>query len=151
LFEAGRVYYCQHYTPELVWRREWMSHANGSTGLSELTVVTETVDTDLSHYSMAAQATAKSLAEGVWAIDLPDSFRITLLSPARYRERYGQLCIDAGGRRSFFGAIVLKAPDLGRIPRDPAVFAGLRTSEGAHSLALSLPSLNTLLEFRSDR
>jgi Glyoxalase-like domain len=27
MFEAGRVYYCQHYTPELVWHRPWMSHA----------------------------------------------------------------------------------------------------------------------------
>ncbi|QDW36882.1 VOC family protein [Bradyrhizobium sp. KBS0727] len=151
LFEAGRVYYCQHYTPELVWRREWMSHANGSTGLSELVVVTETADADLLHYSKAAQAAMSSPAEGVWTVDLPDSFRITLLSLARYRERYGQLCVDAGGRRSFFGAIVLKAPDLGRIPRDPAVLAGLRASEAVHSLALSVPCLNTLLEFRNDR
>ena len=44
LFEAGRVYYCQHYTPELVWRRPWMSHANGCSGLSELVVVTSALD-----------------------------------------------------------------------------------------------------------
>ncbi len=35
LFEAGRVYYCRHYTPELIWHRPWMSHANGCSGLSE--------------------------------------------------------------------------------------------------------------------
>jgi hypothetical protein len=40
LFEAGRVYYCQHYTPELVWHRPWMSHPNGVLGLSELVIVT---------------------------------------------------------------------------------------------------------------
>src|ERR1700694_1529309 len=32
-FDAGRVYYCQHHTPELVWYRPWMSHANGCSGL----------------------------------------------------------------------------------------------------------------------
>jgi catechol 2,3-dioxygenase-like lactoylglutathione lyase family enzyme len=28
------VFICQHLTPELVWRREWQSHANGATELT---------------------------------------------------------------------------------------------------------------------
>ena len=28
-FSAGRLYYCQHFTPELVWRKEWQAHPNG--------------------------------------------------------------------------------------------------------------------------
>ncbi len=30
----GRVYFCQHFTPELVWRDEWRHHANGATALA---------------------------------------------------------------------------------------------------------------------
>jgi catechol 2,3-dioxygenase-like lactoylglutathione lyase family enzyme len=33
-----RVFFCQHLTPHLVWRREWQSHANGATGIAHLTV-----------------------------------------------------------------------------------------------------------------
>jgi Glyoxalase-like domain len=30
------VFFCQHLTPHLVWRREWQSHANGATGIAYL-------------------------------------------------------------------------------------------------------------------
>jgi hypothetical protein len=151
LFPAGRVYYCQHYTPELVWRREWMSHANGCSGLRELVVVTNAIETDAPLYAKAAQAPAKQQESDVWTVDTVDSFRITLLSPARYRERYGALCVEADGRSSFFGAIVLKAADLGRVGDLAAPLPELRSATGEHSLALLAPFLNTLFEFRSDR
>src|ERR1700733_10095603 len=151
LFAAGRVYYCQHYTPELVWRREWMSHANGGRGLSELVVVTTAIETDASRYARAAQASAKQQEIDIWTIDLVDAFRITLLSPARYLERYGALCVETDGRSSFFGAIVFKMTDLDRIRGLAAPLPELRSIAGQHSLALLAPFLNTLFEFQSDR
>ena len=151
LFEAGRVYYCQHYTPELVWQRRWMSHANGCSGLGELVVVASAIETDVSRYAKATQAQAENRGRDVWTIDLADAFRITLMSPARYRERYGELCVEAGDRNSFFGAIVFKAADIGRIRDLAAPISQLRSETGEHSLTLLTPFLNTLLEFRSDR
>jgi hypothetical protein len=151
LFEAGRVYYCQHYTPELVWHRQWMSHANGCSGLGELVVVTSAIETDVSRYAKAAQVRAQNRGSDVWTIDLVDAFRITLMSPARYRERYGELCVEANGRNSFFGAIAFKAADIGRIHDLAAPISELRSGTGEDSLTLLAPFLNTLLEFRSDR
>jgi Glyoxalase-like domain len=151
LFEAGRVYYCQHYTPELVWRREWMTHANGCSGLSELVVVTAAIETDLSRYAKAAQAPAEKRQSDVWTIDLADAFHITLLSPARYLERYGELCVEADGRNSFFGAIVFKTTDIDRIRDLAAPLTELHSAAGEHSQALLAPFLDTLFEFRSDR
>jgi hypothetical protein len=151
LFEAGRVYYCQHYTPELVWRRQWMSHANGCSGLSELVVVTAAIETDVPRYAKAAQSPAEKRASDVWTIDLVDAFRITLMSPARYLERYGDLCVRTDGRNSFFGAIVFKTVDVDRIRDLATPLAELRSGAGEHSLALLAPFLNTLFEFRSDR
>jgi hypothetical protein len=151
LFAAGRVYYCQHYTPELVWRREWMTHANGCNGLSELVVVTAAIETDAPLYAKVAQAAAKQRENDVWTIDLIDSFRITLLSPARYRERYGALCVETDARSSFFGAIVFKTAELGRIRDVATPLPELRSATSEHSLTLLAPFLNTLFEFRSDR
>ncbi|MDB5370834.1 MAG: hypothetical protein JWP20_2392 [Roseomonas sp.] len=34
----GRVFFCHHFTPELVWRPEWQSHPNGVTGIAEFVV-----------------------------------------------------------------------------------------------------------------
>ncbi|MGO8911939.1 MAG: VOC family protein [Bradyrhizobium sp.] len=151
LFEAGRVYYCQHHTPELVWHRQWMSHANGCRGLSELVVVTAAIETDLSRYAKAAQAHAENRGGDIWTIEVGGGFRITLMSPARYRERYGERCVEADGRNSFFGAIVFKAADVGRIRDFAASISELRSGGSALSLVLLVPFLNTLLEFRGDR
>jgi hypothetical protein len=151
LFEAGRVYYCQHYTPELVWHGSWMSHANGCHALSELVVVSAGIDTDVVSYAKAAQVPAESRGGDVWTIDVADGFRITLMSPARYRERFGAFCIEADGRNSFFGALVFKSPDVGHIRDLAAPISELRAGARADSLVLLVPFLNTLLEFRSDR
>src|SRR5258708_4367778 len=35
----GRVYFCEHLTPELVWRSEWQSHANGARSIRRVVVV----------------------------------------------------------------------------------------------------------------
>ncbi|MDN3563850.1 VOC family protein [Paeniroseomonas aquatica] len=32
----GRVYWCEHLTPEHVWRPEWQVHANGATGVARI-------------------------------------------------------------------------------------------------------------------
>jgi hypothetical protein len=31
---AGRLYFCQHFTRDLVWRDEWRRHANGTIGIA---------------------------------------------------------------------------------------------------------------------
>jgi hypothetical protein len=147
LFEAGRVYYCQHYTPELVWHRPWMSHPNGCHGLSELVIVTSNVGADAPRYAKAAQSSAERQGDD-WAIVLSAGFRLSLISPARYRERYGDQCVEPNGRQSFFGAVVFNAPDLAPIRDLASSISDLRVGTGQASLAVQIPFLNTLLEFR---
>ncbi|WP_298261200.1 VOC family protein [Bradyrhizobium sp.] len=146
LFEAGRVYYCQHYTPELVWHRPWMLHTNGVCGLKELVIVTSIAEVDVLRYAKAAQSSP--LREGDdWWIVLPGGFRLTLISPERYRARYGELGVQADGRGSLFGALVFDAPDLKRIGNLASSIADLRVESEHGSLRVQAPSLNTLFEF----
>lgn len=37
-FDEGRVYFCRHLTPDLVWQPAYMSHANGVSGIGKLTI-----------------------------------------------------------------------------------------------------------------
>lgn len=147
VFEAGRVYYCQHYTPELVWHRPWMSHANGARGLRELVVVTMNAEADVARYAKAAQSSPQRQGDDR-TIALSGGFRITLLSPGRYRERYGELGIVTDGGHGFFGALVFEGPEPGRIHDLAASIADLRTGKTGDSLLVQIPFLNTLLEFR---
>jgi hypothetical protein len=150
LFEAGRVYYCQHFTPELVWHRPWMSHSNGVRGLSELVIVTSNLETDVLRYAKAAQAPSKWQGDD-WTVVLSNGFHLTLITPARYRARYGDQCVEGDGRQSFFGAIVFDSPDLARIHDLASSIPDLRVGASEASLALLIPFLNTLLEFRESR
>jgi hypothetical protein len=147
LFAAGRVYYCQHYTPELVWHRPWMSHPNSVRALSELVIVTSNLETDVPHYAKASQAPSERQGDG-WTVVLSNGFHLTLISPARYRERYGDQCVKADGRQSFFGAIVFDSLDLARVRDLASSIPDLRVGANEVSLSLLIPFLNTLLEFR---
>lgn len=37
-FSEGRVYFCRHLTPDLVWQPAYMMHANGVSGIGKLTI-----------------------------------------------------------------------------------------------------------------
>src|SRR6266571_1388909 len=37
----GRVYFCQHLTPKLVWRPEWGRHPNGALALAQVTIAAQ--------------------------------------------------------------------------------------------------------------
>ena len=150
LFEAGRVYYCQHYTPELVWHRPWMSHSNGVRALSEMVIVTSNAEVDAPRYAKAAQSSAERQGDD-WTIALSGNFRLSLISPTRYRGRYGERCVEANGRHSFFGAIVFDTPEPARIRDLASSIAELRIGADETSLAVLIPFLDTLLEFRAPR
>jgi hypothetical protein len=36
----GRVYFCEHLTPELVWRPEWQTHPNGACAIARVVIAT---------------------------------------------------------------------------------------------------------------
>ncbi|HET7886703.1 MAG TPA: VOC family protein [Bradyrhizobium sp.] len=146
-FAAGRVYYCQHDTPELVWYRPWLAHPNGVRGLSELVIVTSNAEIDVPRYAKAAQSSPTRQGDD-WIVALPGGFRLTLMSPARYRARYGELCVEANGRSSFFGATVLDAPEPARIGDLASSVPDIRVGAGQGTLRVLVPFLNTLLEFR---
>jgi Glyoxalase-like domain len=147
MFEAGRVYYCQHYTPELVWHRPWMSHPNAVRGLREIVIVTANAEVEVPRYSKAAQSSPERQGDD-WVVALPGGFRLTLMSPARYRARYGELAVESDDRSGFFGAIVLDAPDLPRVGGLASTVPDLRIEAGQGSLRVLVPFLTSLLEFR---
>jgi catechol 2,3-dioxygenase-like lactoylglutathione lyase family enzyme len=48
---GGRIFLCEHLTREVVWRREWQSHALGATAIAAIAIVTEDVTADARTYA----------------------------------------------------------------------------------------------------
>ncbi len=50
-FQAGRVYFCEHLTPDLIWRPDWLTHPNGFAGFERIVVSSTDPATDAARYA----------------------------------------------------------------------------------------------------
>lgn len=69
LFPAGRVYFCQHLTPELVWRQDWLNHPNGLRAIASVTVASVDAAADAVLYGAVAGGAVVAQGDG-YVLDL---------------------------------------------------------------------------------
>jgi hypothetical protein len=147
VFSAGRVYFCEHGTPDLVWRPEWQGHANGAMEIAEVVVVAEDVPNVAAAYAKLVEGEVVVLRGGVRAIDIADT-RLTFRTPHGYREQYGDLASDMGGRDSIFGALVFRTASLALVA---GILEGLPNQTaatiGPESIVVRLAEYDSVLEF----
>jgi hypothetical protein len=128
---AGRVYFCEQLTPELVWRPEWMTHANGVTALAELVVVGSQPDTLAARYARLGP--------------MSDDFALSVTTHRGFAARYGELAKHAPVRADFFGAIRLRSSAPDQLARN-ANRLGLPVHGDGDRVVIALPAFNALLE-----
>lgn len=84
----GRVFFCQHLLPELVWRPEWQEHANGAIGITEYAYITP----DPKHSAKVLERVfgASTVTHDVnGAFYHTDGATVAYLKPETFRTRYG--------------------------------------------------------------
>lgn len=148
-FPAGRVYFCQHLTPELVWRAEWQSHKNGAQGVAAMLIVSKTPKKDADQYAAVCGGLARRGAHGEYRIK-GQSYELVIVSPKAYEDCFGALTCDAGGRPSFFGAIAIrtnKLDNLRKILEHTNPDSEIRWRDLGNRIALNVPGFNSILEF----
>jgi hypothetical protein len=112
--QGGRVYFCEHATPELVWRREWQHHRNGARGVAEFTLVVPEPAREAARYAEVTGATPRPGASD--EIELPfGTCTVRLATLDAYLARYGNAAVDARGRDAFMGALALRATALAQV------------------------------------
>jgi len=155
-YPAGRVYFCHHHTPDLVWRAEWQAHRNTAHSLASLTVVGADPAGDAAHYARCIEQSIAPDPSG-YRIRLPAHRQppdaapadLRFITQASYQRRYGPLCCDSGGRASYFGAISLRVRSLDAVRAcvaDDNPRIALAELPGG-TLGVSITALNCLLEF----
>lgn len=145
VFEAGRVYFCEHGTPELVWRPEWSTHANGAVAIAEFVVVATELEAEAARYGDVAGAADIMGGAAEQVIALPGA-RLSVLSPARYAERFGEMALALGHRSSMFGAITLATGDLAAATR-AVENSGLTSRTEAGRVVVGVSDFDSLIEF----
>lgn len=133
---AGRVYYCQHLTPELVWRDEWMSHANGVEAIVGVTVASADVET--------TRATLDRLGVSGAA---KGGFATEVLDVAALGERFGEPAASLKAGEERFVAVTLRARELAPLlERVRAVGLPLELDREGWRLVVAMPEQALLLE-----
>ena len=127
-FGGGRIYFCHHLTPDLVWRPEWLDHPNGFAAIDRVEL--ESPDPAGTADRIARAFGGTRVGSG--AVELEDSVIAVAAGPAE---------------RMVATGLVFHALD-GLVDR--AVAAGVSVSEAsANRVTLTLPSLDTVLLCRS--
>jgi len=69
----GRVYFCEHLTPELIWRPEWQTHPNGALALARVALLARDPDSVAAGFDRifgagaVARATGQDCPHVLWA------------------------------------------------------------------------------------
>lgn len=109
-FTAGRVYFCQHLTPELVWREGASGHANGSCHISEVVAVSARPQEQARVFAGLAGRDVDVDGDGLCARF--EDLLVRVLSPESYRRAYGASALVDHGRTEFLGALTIECDHL---------------------------------------
>lgn len=66
---GGRVFLCEHLTRELVWRREWQSHALGATAVAAIAIVTDEVAAHARTYARLLDAETRVIESDLLLVE----------------------------------------------------------------------------------
>ena len=109
--QSGRVFFCYHYTPELVWREEWRRHPNGVTGVAEFVIASGEPERmgDLFRRLFGAD----SVRETEGGLCLPaGSGNVLVLRPDAVAERFGEVpALEEGRDRMVALSLRCAAPE----------------------------------------
>ena len=106
---AGRLYFCHHFTRDLVWRDEWRHHANGVIGIDRIVVVSDPVGVviDLFGRMFGAEALRRSsLRLGLTSLSVAERSIFEFV--------WADSAPDPAGRSQYMAALGLRVQDLDR-------------------------------------
>ncbi|MFK7967043.1 MAG: VOC family protein [Burkholderiaceae bacterium] len=145
-FPAGRVYFCEHYTPDLVWRPEWQSHANAAKSIAAIVLVAQEAQQQANAFASLLSTTVESVNDDEFQINC-DGFAITVMSPSVYEQQYGSVAQDTGREGSFFGALKIRTTDPSAVQHAANKLGYPVHISGANHTLVLQPEFDSVLEF----
>lgn len=144
---AGRLYFCQHLTRDLVWRDAWRHHANGTIGVIRAVIAA----TDPSVLGglfarMFGDDTVRQTPEGcTLAVGLS---RFDVVTPPALQRAFGDAAPSGDGRDTFMAALTLRTRALEAVAASLSA-GGVAAQREAHRIVVPAGSaFGATLEFR---
>ena len=121
----GRVYFCEHQTPDLVWRPEWQTHPNGARAISRVVVAsadpprTAVLFRDLFGSDAVADRDGRQVMTA-------GTVQVELVAPDLVAAEFGEAVAEPVGRAEYMAALGIRVRSL------PAAAQQLRSVQGVH-------------------
>jgi len=140
----GRVYFCEHLTPDLVWRPEWQTHPNGANAISRVVVATPDPQraAGLFRDLFGAHAIAERNGRQVMTAG---TAQVELSPPNMIAAEFGAAA-EPAGRAEYMAALGIKVRSLRETAQMMRAVTGVRV-EAQRVLAPAAAAFNTTIVF----
>jgi hypothetical protein len=109
--EMGRVYFCEHQTPDLVWRPEWRVHPNGATAITRIVVATGDPQRCAGLFRSLFGNDAVTGHDGRQIMSARTA-QVELATPNMVTADLGDAAADPAGRSDYMAALEIRVASL---------------------------------------
>ena len=147
VFKAGRIYFCDHLTPNLVWIPEYISHQNNVLGTTEITLIDSNPLSILNNFKKIKDKIQIDAYENFTTVRT-DDIKISLYDMESFKERYKNFGENLNLRKEMFGSIILNTSSLMFLRKiNQFNFQNILKCEDENKIQILLKDYNLILEF----
>ncbi len=109
----GRIYFCHHFTRELVWRDEWRHHANGAVAVARAIIVEPDPAKASKLYSDMFGTESIHDIKGGKSLTVGNA-RYDIVTETALKAEFGDAVPDAEGRPAYMAGLTLRTTSLAK-------------------------------------
>ena len=141
----GRVYFCEHLTPDLVWRPEWQAHPNSACAIARVVVATPDPPRTAKLFRDLFGDAGVSEHDGRCEI-AAGSVQVELTPPTMVAAEFGDAAAEAAGRAEYMAALGIRVRSLGEAAQWLRTVPGVRI-EPQRLIVTAAAAFNTTIVF----
>src|SRR5688572_27001305 len=142
----GRVYWCHHFTRDLVWRDEWRHHANGTVAVVRALIVEPDPAKGAQLYADMFGAENVRDIKGGKTVVIGNS-RFDIVTEAALKAEFGDAVPEAAGRPAYMAGLTFRTVSLKKAAAALAQGKIACVKRKARIVVPAKEALNAVLEF----
>ena len=147
IFKAGRIYFCNHLTPNLVWIPKYKSHKNNVLGITEITIIDSNPLLVLENINKISDRIKIDKQENLITVKTND-IKISLYDKKSFKERYKNFGEEINLRKEMFGSLTFKISSFLFLRKMNQInLHNLSKFEDENKIQILLKDYNLILEF----
>ena len=144
----GRVYFCHHLTPKLVWRPEWGRHPNGALALTQVTIAAQDpASASIIFGRLFGPDAVRQASAGVRRL-AAGAVQVELMLAEMLTARFGNATPDPAGRTDYMAGLRIRTASLCQTAKvlQVAKISGVKI-ESQRIIVPASKAMNVVLEF----